>query len=90
MEALEEIFKRLSFKAIDLESSQLEDDSTGATLFEILDYYDTCERLILANSKTIHYMGWQSLAKYIRKVCFILFFRVVNIVQFYTKNFFHH
>ena len=68
IEALEEVFKRLSFKTIDLELSQFEDDSTAATLFEILDYYDTCEKLILANNKSISVWGWQSLSKYIRKV----------------------
>ncbi|CAF0948070.1 unnamed protein product [Brachionus calyciflorus] len=67
MEALEEVFKRLSFKTIDLESSQFEDDTTGATLFEILDYYDTCEKLILANVKGFGLFGWQELSKYIRK-----------------------
>ncbi len=71
MEALEEIFKRLSFKTIDLESSYFDDDSTGATLFEILQYYDTCERLILANNRSISLFGWQELSKFIRKVsCF--------------------
>lgn len=70
MEALEEIFKRLSFKTIDLESSTFDDETTAATLFDILDYYDTCEKLILANARSINLYGWQSLAKFIRKsVC---------------------
>jgi hypothetical protein len=68
MEALEEIFKRLSFKTIDLESSYFDDDSAGATLFEILQFYDTCERLILANNRSISLFGWQELSKFIRKV----------------------
>ncbi len=68
IEALEEVFKRLSFKTIDLELSQFEDDTTAATLFEILEYYDTCEKLILSNNKTISLWGWQSIAKYIKKV----------------------
>ena len=67
MESVEEIFKRLSFKTIDLESSQFEDDTTGAILFEILDYYDTCERLILTNVKGFGLFGWQELSKYIKK-----------------------
>lgn len=68
MESIEEVFKRLSFKTIDLEGAQFEDDTTGSTLFEILDYYDTCERLILANSKGMAVYGWQELSKYCRKV----------------------
>ena len=67
VESLEEVFKRLSFKTIDLDSSQFDDETSSATLFEILDYYDTCERLILANNRSINIMGWQSLSKYIRK-----------------------
>jgi protein phosphatase 1 regulatory subunit 37 len=67
MEALEEIFKRLSFKTIDFENAQFDDEDTGAILFDILDYYDTCERLILANVRSLGMFGWQSLSKYIRK-----------------------
>ena len=67
MEALEEVFKRLSFKAIDLEGSTLEDDSAASTLFEILCYYDTCEKLTMAHARTIGLFGWQELAKYVRK-----------------------
>lgn len=67
MEALEEVFKRLSFKTIDLETAQFDDDTAAATLFEILDYYDTCEKLILSNIKGFGLFGWQELAKYIRK-----------------------
>lgn len=67
VESLEEVFKRLSFKAIDLEAAQFEDDTTGSTLFEILDYYDTCERLTLANVRGMGLYGWQELAKYCRK-----------------------
>jgi hypothetical protein len=68
MEALEEILKRLSFKTIDFEGAFFEDDQTGVTLSEILEYYDTCERLIIANTRSLSLFGWQSLSKYIRKV----------------------
>lgn len=68
IETLEEIFKRLSFKTIDLEHTALEDESCASTLFEILAYYDTVERLIISNSKTIiNLIGWQELSKFIRK-----------------------
>ncbi len=73
IETLEEIFKRLSFKTIDLEMSQLDEDACYFNLFEILEYYDTCERLILAHSKqAISLYGWQELSKLIRKVAFLL------------------
>ncbi len=69
IETLEEIFKRLSFKAIDLEHTTFEDETCTATLFEILGYYDTVEKLIISNSRTtINLMGWQELSKFIRKV----------------------
>lgn len=68
IETLEEIFKRLSFKTIDLEHTMLEDESCPQTLFEIIGYYDTAERLILTNLKnSINLAGWQELSKYIRK-----------------------
>lgn len=68
IETLEEIFKRLSFKTIDLEHITFEDDSCSSTLFEILGYYDTVEKLIMANHRTaINMMGWQELSKFIRK-----------------------
>jgi hypothetical protein len=70
MDSLEEIFKRLSFKTIDLESTQFDDDPAPINLFEILMYYDTCEKLILANARPIALYGWQELGKYIRKVRF--------------------
>lgn len=69
IETLEEIFKRLSFKTIDLEHATFEDDCCSSTLFEILGYYDTVEKLIMANNRTnINMMGWQELSKFIRKV----------------------
>jgi hypothetical protein len=82
MEALEEVFKRLSFKTIDLEASLLEDEMTASTLFEILSYYDTCEKLIIANAKTVSIFGWQELAKYIKKV------RTIFHFHFDTPEFF--
>lgn len=69
IETLEEIFKRLSFKTIDLEHTTFEDESCSSTLFEILAYYDTVEKLIIGNHRTaINMMGWQELSKFIRKV----------------------
>jgi len=56
-------------KAIDLEHTTFEDETCTATLFEILGYYDTVEKLIISNSRTtINLMGWQELSKFIRKV----------------------
>lgn len=67
IEALEEVFKRLSFKTIDFDQSYFDGEETISTLFEILDYYDTCEKLILSNLYTINLFGWQALSKLLRK-----------------------
>ncbi len=68
IETLEEIFKRLSFKTIDFEYTAFDDESCASTLFEILGYYDTVEKLILANCKTtINLFGWQEISKFVRK-----------------------
>ncbi len=37
-------------------------------MFEILDYYDTCQKLILTNNKTVGVYGLQLLSRLIRKV----------------------
>ncbi|KAL3312718.1 hypothetical protein Ciccas_008689, partial [Cichlidogyrus casuarinus] len=49
MEALEEIFKRVHFKELDLEDCVL-DDSTTAILFDILLYYEACTDLYLTTT----------------------------------------
>jgi hypothetical protein len=68
METLEEVFKRLSFKTIELEGATLEDEITEYTLFEMLIYYEPCENLIIGKNTTFSIFGRKELAKYIEKV----------------------
>ena len=52
-----------------METCYFDEESCYFSLFEILEYYDTCERLILAFGRTsISLFGWQELSKFIRKV----------------------
>lgn len=44
MEALEEIFKRIQFRLIDLEGCNLDEDGATA-LFEMIEYYESATHL---------------------------------------------
>jgi hypothetical protein len=37
-------------------------------MFEILDYYDTCEKLVITNNRSIGIYGIQLLSRLVRKV----------------------
>ena len=90
METLEEVFKRLAFNTIDMEGVQFADDTASSVLFEILEYYDPCERLVLANNRSsIGMLGWQYLAKYVRKSVWLEHLEVRGNV-FHELIFFTH
>ncbi|XP_070576804.1 protein phosphatase 1 regulatory subunit 37-like [Ptychodera flava] len=65
-EALEDVFKRVQFKTIDLENANLEDESVTA-LCDMFEYYESTEKLILASNRNIGPRGWQAAARYIKK-----------------------
>ncbi|CAD6997106.1 unnamed protein product [Ceratitis capitata] len=57
-EALEEIFKRVQYKVIDLSSCELDEWATSA-LFEMIEYYEATNELdISSNSKGMTSRGW--------------------------------
>uniref|UniRef100_A0A034V9K0 Protein phosphatase 1 regulatory subunit 37 n=1 Tax=Bactrocera dorsalis TaxID=27457 RepID=A0A034V9K0_BACDO len=57
-EALEEIFKRVQYKFIDLSSCDLDEWATSA-LFEMIEYYEATHELdISSNSKGMTMRGW--------------------------------
>ncbi|XP_017464973.1 PREDICTED: serine-rich adhesin for platelets isoform X2 [Rhagoletis zephyria] len=57
-EALEEIFKRVQYKFIDLSSCDLDEWATSA-LFEMIEYYEAAHELdISSNSKGMTMRGW--------------------------------
>ncbi|XP_038677446.1 protein phosphatase 1 regulatory subunit 37 [Scyliorhinus canicula] len=65
-EALEEIFRRVQFKLINLEWVKLDEDGASA-LFDIMEYYDSAVHLSISFSKHIGSRGWIAAAQLIRK-----------------------
>nr|XP_020666518.1 protein phosphatase 1 regulatory subunit 37 [Pogona vitticeps] len=66
-EALEEIFKRLQFKIVDLEQTNLDEDGASA-LFDMIEYYESATHLNISFNKHIGTRGWQAAAHMMRKV----------------------
>ncbi|XP_053124841.1 protein phosphatase 1 regulatory subunit 37 [Hemicordylus capensis] len=65
-EALEEIFKRLQFKIVDLEQTNLDEDGASA-LFDMIEYYESAQHLNISFNKHIGTRGWQAAAHMMRK-----------------------
>lgn len=58
-EALEELFKNVKYKTIDLTGCAL-DDVSATALFDMIEYYEACNELIIAENANIKNLGWQS------------------------------
>ncbi|KAK1899453.1 Protein phosphatase 1 regulatory subunit 37 [Dissostichus eleginoides] len=65
-ESLEEILKRVQFKVIDLEQTNLEEDGASA-LFDMIEYYESATHLNISSNKHIGTRGWQAAAHMMRK-----------------------
>ncbi|KAL3874652.1 hypothetical protein ACJMK2_037634 [Sinanodonta woodiana] len=65
-EGLEEIFRRVRFRCIDLESSHL-DDEICVSLFDMVEYYESACKINISSNKNIGPRGWQSCARLVRK-----------------------
>ncbi|XP_027487412.1 protein phosphatase 1 regulatory subunit 37, partial [Corapipo altera] len=65
-EALEEVFKRLQFKLVDLEQTSLDEDGASA-LFDMIEYYESATHLNISLNKHIGTRGWQAAAHMMRK-----------------------
>ncbi|KAM8953970.1 protein phosphatase 1 regulatory subunit 37 [Pelodytes ibericus] len=65
-EALEEIFKRMQFKMVDLEQTNLDEDGASA-LFDMIEYYESATHLNISFNKHIGTRGWQAAAHMMRK-----------------------
>nr|XP_006817053.1 PREDICTED: protein phosphatase 1 regulatory subunit 37-like [Saccoglossus kowalevskii] len=65
-ETLEDVFKRVQFKVIDLENANLEDESAIA-LFDMFEYYESTKKLVLASNRNIGPRGWQAAARYLKR-----------------------
>ncbi|XP_078287028.1 protein phosphatase 1 regulatory subunit 37-like [Rhinoraja longicauda] len=65
-EALEEVFKRVQFKLVDLEATSLDEDGASA-LFDMIEYYESATQLNISFNKHIGTRGWQAAAHMMRK-----------------------
>ncbi|XP_028333902.1 protein phosphatase 1 regulatory subunit 37 isoform X2 [Physeter macrocephalus] len=65
-EALEEVFKRLQFKVVDLEQTNLDEDGASA-LFDMIEYYESATHLNISFNKHIGTRGWQAAAHMMRR-----------------------
>ncbi|XP_069602925.1 protein phosphatase 1 regulatory subunit 37 [Ranitomeya imitator] len=65
-EALEEIFKRVQFKMVDLEQTNLDEDGASA-LFDMIEYYESATHLNISFNKHIGTRGWQAATHMMRK-----------------------
>uniref|UniRef100_UPI00358E7811 protein phosphatase 1 regulatory subunit 37-like n=1 Tax=Myxine glutinosa TaxID=7769 RepID=UPI00358E7811 len=65
-ETLEEIFKRLQFKEVNVESTGLDEDGASA-LFDMIEYYESAVHLNISCNKHIGLRGWQAAASLIKK-----------------------
>ncbi|XP_051900070.1 protein phosphatase 1 regulatory subunit 37-like [Pristis pectinata] len=65
-EALEEVFKRVQFKLVDLEATNLDEDGASA-LFDMIEYYESATQLNISFNKHIGTRGWQAAAHMMRK-----------------------
>ncbi|KAG5450248.1 Protein phosphatase 1 regulatory subunit 37 [Clonorchis sinensis] len=67
VEILEEVFKRVQFEHLNLENTNLDDESLVA-LCEMLEFYESCTELCLSRNTRIHSVGWKALARLVRKL----------------------
>jgi hypothetical protein len=58
-EALEELFKRVKYKLIDVTSCSL-DDVSATSLFDMIEYYEACNELNISENANIKNRGWQA------------------------------
>ncbi|XGW01027.1 hypothetical protein V3C99_013743 [Haemonchus contortus] len=65
MEALEEIFRRVQFDALDFEYTFLDDDAAIA-LSEMLEFYESAHKLNLSFNKQITVRGWTDVFKAVK------------------------
>ncbi|CAJ0939438.1 unnamed protein product, partial [Mesorhabditis belari] len=65
MEALEEILRRLQFESLDFEYTFLDDDCV-ISLSEMLEFYDSTQKLNLSFNKQINLRGWTAIFKAVR------------------------
>lgn len=76
-ESLEEIFKHVRFRCLDLEATHL-DDETAVAIFDMVEYYESACKLNISFNKNIGGRGWQACSKLIRKTPCLTFIDAKN------------
>lgn len=76
-ESLEEIFKHVRFRCLDLEAAHL-DDETAVAIFDMVEYYESACKLNISFNKNIGGRGWQACSKLIRKTPCLTFIDAKN------------
>ncbi|XP_051953016.1 protein phosphatase 1 regulatory subunit 37-like [Xyrauchen texanus] len=76
-ESLEEIFKRVQFKVVDLEQTNLDEDGASA-LFDMIEYYESATHLNISFNKHIGTRGWQAAAHMMRKTSSLQYLEARN------------
>lgn len=66
-EPLEEIFKRLQFETITLQSANLKDES-AVIIFDMIEYYESARNVNISDNTAIAVRGWQACSHMIKKV----------------------
>lgn len=65
-EAMEDIFKAMQFDTITLESCHL-DDEGAATVFDMIEYYESARKLNISHNRNIDSRGWQACSRMLKK-----------------------
>ncbi|XP_071541040.1 uncharacterized protein [Panulirus ornatus] len=65
-EGLEEIFRRVQFKILDLEGCCLDDD-TAIPLFDMIEFYDSATQLNISCNGKIGFRGWQACSRMLKR-----------------------
>ncbi|KAG8266027.1 hypothetical protein J6590_080544 [Homalodisca vitripennis] len=65
-ETLEEILKRIQFVTINLEGTNIDDESAVA-LFDMMEYYESAVRLNITGNHCIATRGWQACSRLIKR-----------------------
>lgn len=67
-ETFEEIFRRVQFLEVTLNSCVIGDDA-AASLFDMIEYYESTIRFKMNISFGIESRGWNAFKRYLTKVC---------------------
>ncbi|XP_023246404.1 protein phosphatase 1 regulatory subunit 37 isoform X2 [Copidosoma floridanum] len=77
-DALEEVFRRILFYKVDLDTA-IGDDSSAEALFQIFEFYEAAVHIVLSNNQNIGTCGWQACSRMLRKTECVKQMDAVNV-----------